>query len=48
MLTKHQIYLNLAEQQKIQIEKIEFNLIDENLYKFKDTKYSKDDIIDLV
>ena len=29
-------------------EKIEFNLIDENLYKFKDTKYSKDDIIDLV
>ena len=26
----------------------EFNLIDENLYEFKDSKYSKDDIIELV
>ena len=29
-------------------EKIEFNLIDENLYEFKDVKYSKKDIIELV
>ncbi len=29
-------------------EKIEFNLIDENLYEFKDVKYSKEDIIELV
>ena len=29
-------------------EKIHFNLIDESLYEFKDSKYSKDDIIELV
>ena len=29
-------------------EEIKFNLVDENLYEFKDSKYSKEDIIELV